>query len=120
MADENKLAHLIHVKVAAQLAELAPRVEAKVIEALTERELNKRSEAAVKGIDQLNRLRTDMYKLKPDQVVYDKEGTKISEGYSKSVIDQREELTKKTNKLTNALNKALDKDDFNDLYGLVN
>jgi hypothetical protein len=109
----------VQTKVAEQLASLSPKVEEKVVEALTKRELDKRSEAVVKVLDFLSRLEIDSKKLGPDLLTFDAEGKRTSEAYSKSRTEERKKTNERIEKLTKSLIKALDNNDYGDLYSLA-
>lgn len=112
--------HSVALKVAAAIAELSEPVEAQVVDALVTREINKRSEALVKAIDKLSSLELEQRRIKADIVLYDGKGKITSENWSKA---KQEELTKhleKIDKYTKAITKALEKQDFSDVYNLSN
>jgi hypothetical protein len=110
----------VQVKVAEQISQLGPSVEDQVVRALADREKNRRADALVKALDDLARFEQDFKKLKPDQVAFDDKGEKVSETFSKIRIDERDKLTKKIEKYTKAINKALENKDFGDVYNLSN
>ncbi len=109
----------VQTKVAEQLANLSPKVEEKVVEALTKRELDKRSDAVVKILDLLSRSEVDVKKLGPDLYTFDAEGKRTSEAYSKARTEERKKAHERIEKLTKALTKALDNNDYGDLYNLA-
>lgn len=103
--------------VATQIAALSPTVEQAVIDALVTAETQKRADAIVKGIETLNGFQKELAKInKPDQVSYNADRTVSGESYSKDRLDAIEKITKKIDKLTKALDKALG-GDMGDLYG---
>ncbi len=106
----------INLKVGAKIVELAPTVETKVIEALAERELTKRVTALTNAIDGLDKLEKQLKRLGPDLIAFDDKGAKTSEGFSKARVEERKKLQDQINKWTNAINKALEKKDFGDVY----
>lgn len=117
---EKTMAPTITAKVAEQIKSLGPRVEEQVIAALTERELKRRSEAVVTCIDKLAKMELDYRKLGPDIQTYDETGKETSSAFSKGRIKERNDAAQKINKFTNAIKKALENGDFNDVYGLGN
>ena len=110
----------VHQKIATQITELAPSVEETVINTLVERELTKRSEAVVQCMDMLGKLEGDLKKIKPDQVSFDTDGKIISESFSKNKFEEKKKLIERIGKYTNAITKAIEKADFNDVYNLKN
>ena len=105
-------------KVAEQISGLGPSVEADVIEALVERESKRRSTALVDGIDKLAKLENELKRLKPDIVQYDEKGQIVSSTFSKARYDEMKKANEQIEKLTKAINKALEKEDFSDLYNM--
>ena len=104
-------------KIAEQISTLAPAVEDEVVKALVNRQLNKRSTAVVSAVDLLERLEIDLRKINPEKT-YDKDGNVVSEYYTKQKLEERNKLLQKIEKLNKALNKALEKSDYGDLYNL--
>lgn len=107
----------IQNKIAEQISTLAPAVEDEVVKALVNRQLNKRSTAVVSAVDLLERLEIDLRKINPEKT-YDKDGNVVSEYYTKQKLEERNKLLQKIEKLNKALNKALEKSDYGDLYNL--
>lgn len=92
-------------------------IEDKVAETLFEREVNKRAEAIVKVLDLIQQEERELKKIdRPDQVTYGRDKKVQSESFSKGRLDDIEKKTKKIEKLKNAVNKALEKQDCGDLY----
>lgn len=108
----------VQTAVAEKIATLGPSVEEKVVDALVGRELNRRSEALVGAMDKLSKLEGDLKKIKPDQISYDEDGKEVSKTYSKAKTEEKDKLNKKIGKFTAAITKALEKDDFNDVYNI--
>lgn len=109
----------IRQKITQTLADIAPSVEAAVVDAMVDREIDKRSSAIVQVMDKLQRAENDLRKIKPDLVSFDENRAPVSATWSKARLDERDKQVKFIEKLTNALNKALDKGDFGDVYNLA-
>ena len=105
--------------VASQISNVAPAVEEAVINVLVQRELKKRSDALVQGLDTVSKLQKDLVRIKPDVVAYNAGGTIVSENYSKGKLDELHAANKKLGKLNSAIDKALNNADFSDLYNLL-
>lgn len=106
--------------VAKKVAELGGQlVEDQVVDTLVDREVTKRSEALVKVIDLLQQAEKELGKVRPDLKAYDAKGGVVSENWSKKQLDEKSKVQKKVEKLTQAINKALDKKDFGDVYNLA-
>lgn len=109
----------VQVSVAEKISSISPAVQEKVVAILTERELVRRSNAMVQAIDQLSVFDKDMKKLGPDQKSFDEKGVEQSSSFSKSRLDERARLNKKIDRYTNAVNNALDKGNYSDLFNLA-
>lgn len=110
----------VQTKVAEQIAAISPKVEDSVVGVLVQRELTKRSDALVIVIDNLSKLELDLRKIKPDMDFYDEDGTLSASSFSKAKNEEKKKLVEKIAKHTNAINKALDKGEFSDVYNLKN
>lgn len=108
----------VTIKVAEQIAEIAPKVEDKVVDVIVTRELSKRADGLVKALDVLSQLEKDVKKIGPDQKSFDETGKEISQTFSKGRLDERNKLQKRIDKTTGAINKALEKGEFGDVYNL--
>jgi len=106
--------------VAEQIAAISPAVNSKVIDALVARELEKRSDAVLNGLDKLRGLQNDLKKIRPDVGgAYDEEGNEIKPTlFSKAKFDERKKLVEQIEKLQKALDLAIDKGDMSKLYEL--
>lgn len=126
-------------KVTSAIKDSSKTVQNKVIDVLVEREIEKRSSALVKGIDQLSKLKVEINKIRPDVINYDADGKAIGEGsFSKPTVDKLKQTKEKFNKLERAIQKALGSEespadlvtgaplipaklpDYSDLFNLVN
>lgn len=119
MLDEEKKL-TIREAVAENLKNLGDRTRSSVIEHFAKLEADKQAGALVKGLDKLTELERDLRKIKPSHVGYDADGNGIGDPFfSKEQIDQRKKLNEQIEKLTKAINKADDNNDFGDLYNLA-
>lgn len=93
-------------------------IEEKVAETMFAREINKRSEAVVKVLDLISQEEKELKKIdRADIQTYDRTGKPVGEGtYSKARLEDIQKRTKKIEKLKGAINKALEKSDYGDLY----
>lgn len=98
------------------------RVMNMVADLLVNSELDKRAQALKKCMDLLSQETKNLAKLRPDLVTYDVHGKETSQNYTKKQIDERAKVQKRIDKLTGAINKALneEKPDFSDVYNLQN
>lgn len=108
----------LQTKVAEKIATIAPVVEEKIIDALVSREVNRRSDALTKAIDDLSKMEGEKRRVKPDQVQYNEDGSVKDSSYSKAKTEELKKLNQKIDKFTNAISKALDKADYGDVYNL--
>lgn len=107
----------VQLKIAEKISTIAPAVEDKIITSLVDRELNRRSDAVVKAIDALSKMEAEMKKIKPENT-FDAKGEKISEYFTKAKIEEKNKLQQKIDKYTKAIEKALEKADYGDVYNL--
>lgn len=110
----------VTVKVAEQIAGLSPKVEGAVVDVLVTRELTRRSEALVTVMDKLTKAEKDFKKLGPDTVTFDENGQKLTETFSKARTEERKKATEQIEKMTKAINKALENADFDNVYNFAN
>lgn len=106
--------------VAQQLCNSGPQIMERVITHFVEKEVSRRSETAIKALDKLDKLQKEGNKIKPDIISYGDDGKIASQSWSKQKIDERNANAAKIVKLQAALDKALDTNDFSDLFNLVN
>ena len=110
----------VREKIADQLANIAPSVIDQVVESVVMREANKRAEAIVKVIDKLDDAEKEMKKLdRPDQVFYNAEGTVDVAVFSEGRKNERVKKGKLIERLTNAITKAIEKGDMQDVYNMA-
>lgn len=102
------------------VASLGERTRTQVIEHFAQKQADKQADALVKALDKLTELEREGYKIKPSYVGFNEAGEGIGEPfYTKDQLEQRKKNSEQIEKLTRAINKADDKDDFGDLYNLV-
>ena len=104
--------------VAERMKTLSTTVEEEVISTMVEREVDKRSALIVKGLDLLTDAEKVRNKIKPDLVGFAVDGKVTSESYSKSKLDELNKINSRIEKLTKAINKAIE-GDLNDLTNLA-
>jgi len=110
----------LHERIVESLADVGPKVEDAVVDAMVTREVNKRSQAIVTVMDKLHRLENETKKIsKPDQESYDGEGKLVSQTFSKEKAKAIKEHGEKVEKVRKALSKALDEGDYSLLYDLA-
>ena len=107
-------------KIAEGLANLGPKVEDSVVDAMVTREVNKRSQALVTVLDKLARLENEGKKInRPDQESFDGAGKLVSSTFSKEKTKAIKEHNEKIEKIQKALTKALDEGDYSIIYDLA-
>ena len=108
----------INQKVAERIAGSNEKIQESVVEHLAGKEIERRTNAVIKVFSELAALEKEVSKIKPDLSQYDSNGDLVVENWSKSKLDERNKKIDKRNKLTAALDKALDKNDFSDLLNV--
>lgn len=89
----------------------------KAISALVERTVAKQADAIVKVIDLIDQEKRNLNKInRPDIIALNAEGKTSREEYTPARMQEINKAKQKITKLENALAKALEKDDFGDLY----
>lgn len=102
----------------AELAGISLSVESRVLDVYVEKEVAKRADAIVKGLDALNSLDRELLKIsRPDNQLFTLNGGVASEGYTKARLELIGKAEKSRGKLVKALDKALG-GDMADLYNL--
>lgn len=109
----------IQTAVAERIVGLGPSVEDKVINVMVDKELTRRSDALVSVIGKLEQEERSFRKLGADQKTYDEKGGVVATYFSKGRVDERQKAEKKITKMTSAINKALEKGDFSDVYNFA-
>jgi hypothetical protein len=109
----------INTKVAEQLAAIAPQVAENIINHLVTKELTRRSDAIIQAIATSEKLSKDLAKLKPDNVLYNEDGTVASSTYTKAKLDEKSKITTQIKKIEDAIEKALANNDYSLLFNLA-
>lgn len=110
----------IHEKVAERLSDISPAVTDKVVDLLVDKEVNKRVDNITQGLAKLDDLEKERRKhSKPDVQTYKEDLSPADPQFSKERVDAIQKLNQKIEKLTKALDKAIDAGDFGDLNNLL-
>lgn len=111
MEIKNQVAELL-----ADAATGCEKVKDIVIQKLYDAELQRRVDAAIRCVSQLEEIERDLKKIsKPDVETYNADGSVANTSYSKEKVEQIKNKTKEKEKLEQALMQALEKNDFNAL-----
>jgi hypothetical protein len=105
----------INKKVAQVISGSNEKVQEAVIEILAGKEITRRTDAVVSAIAELNKMESELKKIKPDVVSYDENEVEVSANWTKGKLEEKKKLTGKIEKLTKALDKALGTGDYCDL-----
>ena len=108
----------INQKVAEKITGSNEKIKEGLIEHLAGKEIERRTNAVIKVFSELTALEKEIVKIKPDLNQYDTNGLLVIENWSKDKLTERNKKIEKINKLTAALDKALDKNDFSDLLNV--
>ena len=108
----------IHDKVAAKIAVSGPVVVGRVVDLLVEKKLHTRVDLVSNALTEAGKLEKEFKKLKPDLTNFDDNGEKVAEYFSAAVNKQRKENRERFDKLNAALEKALEKDDWEALTNI--
>lgn len=110
----------IRAAVAETLKDLSERTRNQVVEHFATAEAAKQAGAIIKGLDKLTELERDLSKVRPQNTAFNLAGDPVGEAtFTKDQIEQRKKLAEQIEKLTKAINKADENNDFGDLYNLA-
>ena len=109
----------INTQVAERLSQIAPVVTEKVIDHLVSKEVNRRADAVISALGSIDKFSNELKKHKPDIVAYDDAGAVVSSNWSKAKLDERNKVEANINKLNKAVEKALNENDYADLFNLT-
>jgi hypothetical protein len=108
----------IRAEVAGRLKSIGSTVHNNVVEALYNKEADRRTAAVLKCVEEIEGKEKELNKLFPDVVTYeDEEGKVPTKRYSKERVEQRKKLKEEIGKLNGKLNLALEKNDWSKLLG---
>ena len=107
------------VKTSIQTCQANGDVRTRVIGHLTEKELQRRTELVVKGMEARKAQEKEIAKIKPDAVFYDGDGKKSIEQFSKQAADNLKKANEKLAKIDRALARALDEANYDDLANVT-
>lgn len=103
----------IKIQVAERLIGSSKSVKDKVLEVLTNKELERRTEACLKIIEKIEELDKQYKKeSKPDIETYNEDGTVDKTSFSKEKVDSLRKLREQRVRFDDALKKALEQNDF--------
>ena len=106
--------------VAETLGNLGDRTRAAVVEHFAAAEAGKQANAIIAGLNKLDALVKDRYKIKPTFIGFDADGKPVGEAiFQKQQLDDLKKLNEQIEKLEKAINKADENADFGDLYNLT-
>lgn len=108
----------IREAIGERLKDIAGNVEDQIINVFVDREVDRRAKAVVNVIDQTIKMEQDLRKLKPDVVTYSDNGDVATSSWTKAKLDEKKKLEERIQKFANAVNKAIDKDDYSDVFNL--
>ena len=110
----------IQEQVAAGIAKLGPRVETTIVDMMVDKELERRTPPIVQGLDRLSEFDVELKKTdKPDVKTLNADGSLKDESYSPKKFEEVKKIKERIQKLTNAINKALDNGDLKELNQLL-
>ena len=104
--------------VTAKIADSGEAVASRVVDFLAEATIAKRVNQVVSAYTEIDNLTRDFRRAKPDLVAFDGAGLQISANYSKQALDARNKIAARMEKVTKALDLALEKNDFSGLNNL--
>src|SRR6185437_7617995 len=79
----------------------------RVVSHFVDTEVKRRADLIVSGINLLRQAELDHRKIKPDQTMYDAEGTVVHEGFSKGKLDEKKKHAERIEKIQKAIDQAI-------------
>ena len=111
--------HNIQEEISSRLVKMVPEIAEDVIEYFVKQQINKISDAIIKGMDKLKEFDKESNKIKhPDVVTYNEFGATMSASYSKERIEAKRKLNEQRERYVKAIDKALQGDAQN-LFELI-
>ena len=104
--------------VADRIANASQEIADAIIEHLAKETIDKRVNIAVQAFAELDKLNKEIRKIKPDVITYGAGGD-MHQAYSKTAHENLKKNMERVEKITKALEKALDKNDWGDLPGIL-
>ncbi len=78
-----------------------------VVDVLVKKEVDSRVELIMKALDKKEVLEKEVLAIKPDNVMYNEDGTVASQNYTKQNLDNKKDKERKLKEFSEALEKAL-------------
>ncbi len=88
----------------------------KVVDFFVKKEVDRRVTALTTAVTELEKLEKEALKVKPDQQSFDADGKVVAETFSKAKFEEKKKAGEKIAKLRKAIEKALNDNDFGDLF----
>jgi uncharacterized protein YdaU (DUF1376 family) len=108
----------IREQVAQRIAEAGPAIAERIVAAMAEDLLAKRVKQVLDAFSEVDGLKVQVKRLRPDLISFDENGAIASSAYSKARVEERQKLARRIGKIEAALAKALERNDFADLASL--
>jgi hypothetical protein len=102
----------VRINVARLIAASTPDVVEAVIQSFVKTEKDRRAKVLVDGLNKHADAATALAKLKPDHMVFDNDGSMISQGWTANQKGAKDKAQKVVDKFTTALNAAISSGEF--------
>jgi len=103
-----KTSEEIKASIATGIKDGQSEVKDRVVAHYTEKELERRSNLIIKGLDKLESLEQERDRIKPDQIAVNDQGQEQSSTYSKANFEKLKKAREAVGKLSKALNAAIE------------
>lgn len=108
------------VKIRSDVSERVVKlnIRDRVVSQLVEEEAGARTTLMSGVLVKRKELEKDLRKVKPDQVAYNEDGSEKDASYSKKAAEDRKKIVEQITRIDKALEKAIDKADYEDLKNI--
>jgi hypothetical protein len=110
----------IREAVAESMNSLMGRTREQVVNHFASLEVEKQAKAVISGLEKLTGFENERRRIKPSYQGFDIDGKGVGDPFfSKEQVENNKKLGEQIEKLTKAINKADERNDFGDLYNLT-
>lgn len=110
-------ANTLRESIKTKLKNSSDEIKESVIKKLTDLEIQKRIDIVIKGLEKKETIEKELKNLKPDVVTFDNNFNE-TKAWSKNAAEEYKKKSGELTKINNAINKALDNNEYDNLANL--